>query len=228
MVAVLWALLLVPLAAGVLVQRALARTMARYGAVPNRAGITGAQLARALLDAFGLRRVRIERSPGELTDHYDGDAEALRLSDGVAYGRSVAALAIAAHEVSHAVQDAAGSRVYRIRRTVGEPLARIAPFSGFLFIGGFWFGEPVFMIASIAYVAGLVVFALATLPVEIGASRHAVELLERIGLFDPLEADGVRSVLRAAALTYVVGLLRQVGLFLSLVLFAAAAHSVAE
>ena len=80
--------------------------------------------------------------------------------------RSVAALGIAAHEVSHAYQDADGNRAYRIRKAVAEPLARFAPFSAVFFIGGFWFGVPILMVLSLIYVFGLVVFALATLPVE--------------------------------------------------------------
>jgi uncharacterized protein len=130
-----WLLLLLPLIAGVVVQRWLHSIFARYRAVANRAGVTGAQLARSLLDAHGLGTVRLELTPSFLTDHYDGAAHSLRLSEAVAGERSVAALGIAAHEVSHAYQDADGSRVYRARRAVGEPLATLAPWSGFVFIG---------------------------------------------------------------------------------------------
>ena len=125
-------------------------------------------------------------------------------------------MGIAADEVSHAYQDAEGSRVYRVRRTVGEPLARLMPLSGFFFIGGFWLGVPALMVLSLAYVAGLVLFALATLPVELGASRRALTLVRTAGLADAEEVGGIRRVLTAAALTYVVGLLGQVGLFLAL------------
>ena len=219
--ALLWLLLLLPLVAGWLVQNRLLETFSRYRMVHNRAGLTGAELARLLLDAHGLRRVRIELTPGFLTDHYDGAARVLRLSEAVAFESSVAAMGIAGHEVSHAYQDAAGSRAYRIRKKIAEPLAKLAPYSGFLFIGGFWFGVPLLIILSVVYVAGLVLFALATLPVEIGASRHALMLLRAVGVADPLEVRAVRSVLAAAAWTYVAGLLNQVGLFLSLVVVAA-------
>jgi uncharacterized protein len=217
-----WLLLLLPLIAGVIVQRRLRSVFARYRAVANRAGVTGAQLARTLLDAHGLGAVRLELTPGFLSDHYDGAARSLRLSDAVARERTVAALGIAAHEVSHAYQDAEGSRVYRARRAVGEPLAKLAPWSGLFFIGGFWLGVPVLMGLSIAYVAGMVVFALATLPVELGASRRALTLLQGTGLTDAEETGEVKRVLRAAALTYVVGLLQQLGLLFALVLVAEA------
>src|SRR3954447_22077462 len=141
-----WLLLLVPMVAGLAVQGRVRGVFARYRVVRNRAGLTGAELARALLDAHGLARIRLERVPGFLSDHYDGAAHVLRLSDEVATERSVAALGIAAHEVAHAYQDADGSRGYRARRAVGEPLARLAPWSGVFFIGGFWFGVPLLMV----------------------------------------------------------------------------------
>lgn len=227
MIELLWLLLLVPLIAGVLVQRRVRSEFARYRAVGNRAGVTGAQLARALLDAHGLGHVRLELTPGFLSDHYDGAAQILRLSEVVAREHSVAALGIAAHEVSHAYQDAEGSRVYRARRAVGEPLAKLAPWSGFFFIGGFWLGVPILMVLSIAYVAGMVIFALATLPVEIGASHRALALLRATGFTDAEETGEVERVLRAAALTYVVGLLQQLGLLFALVLVAEATRRLA-
>jgi Zn-dependent membrane protease YugP len=140
----------------------------------------------------------------------------------VATERSVAAMGIAAHEVSHAYQDADGSRAYRIRKAVAEPLAKLAPFSALFFIGGFWFGIPLLAVLSLIYVAGLVIFALATLPVELGASRRALELLASSHLADAEEVSEVRSVLRAAAFTYVAGLARQIGFFAALVLVAEA------
>jgi len=179
-----------------------------------------------LLDAHGLR-VRLELTPGFLSDHYDGSAQVLRLSEVVARERSVAALEVAAHEVSHAYQDAEGSRVYRVRKAVGEPLARLAPWSGVFFIGGFWLGVPVLMVLTVAYVAGMVLFALATLPVEFGASHRALALLSGSGLTDAEETGRIRRVLTAAALTYVVGLLRQLGLLFALVILAEAARRLA-
>ena len=194
----------------------------RYRRVPNHARISGSEVATKLLAEHGLQRVRVEEIPGALSDHYDGAAGALRLSEPVATERSVAALGIAAHEVSHAYQDADGNRAYRIRKAVAEPLARFAPFSALFFIGGFWFGIPLLAALSLSYVFGLVVFALATLPVELGASRRALVLLEHSHLADREEVSEVRSVLRAAAFTYVAGLGRQIGFFAALILVAEA------
>ena len=194
----------------------------RYRRVPNHARISGSEVATKLLAEHGLQRVRVEEIPGALSDHYDGAAGALRLSEPVATERSVAALGIAAHEVSHAYQDADGNRAYRIRKAVAEPLARFAPFSALFFIGGFWFGIPLLAALSLIYVFGLVVFALATLPVELGASRRALVLLEHSHLAAREEVSEVRSVLRAAAFTYVAGLGRQIGFFAALILVAEA------
>jgi Zn-dependent membrane protease YugP len=222
----IWLLFLVPLGLALAAQGLLKSVFRRYRAVPNHAGVTGAEVARALLDAHGLQDVRLELAPGFLSDHYDGEARALRLSDVVARERSVAALGIAAHEVSHAYQDAEGSRAYRARHSIGEQLAQIAPWSGLFLIGGFWFGVPLLVALSLVFVGGLVLFALATLPVEIGASRRALMLLQT-HLADDREGRGVRRVLTAAALTYVVGLLDRLGFFLVLLFIAEGARRAA-
>jgi hypothetical protein len=226
MTAVIWLLLLVPLLLGLAAQAAVRSVFRRYGAVANHVGVTGAEAARALLDAHGLQAVKVEVIPGFLTDHYDGDAKALRLSEPVGRERSVAALGIAGHEVSHAYQDAEGSGAYRARHSIGEQLARVAPWSTFFLIAGFWFGVPLFVALSLVFVGGLVAFALATLPVEFGASRRALMVLRRTGLADAAEFREIRRVLRAAALTYVVGLLDRLGFFLLLLFVAEAARRV--
>jgi Zn-dependent membrane protease YugP len=222
----IWLLLLVPLILGLAAEGLVRSVFRRYGAVPNRAGVTGAEAARSLLDVHGLQRVSVEVIPGVLSDHYDGEASALRLSEPVGRERSVAALGIAGHEVSHAYQDAEGSTSYRARQSIGQPLARVAPWSTFFLIAGFWFGVPLFIGLSLLFVGGLVLFALATLPVEIGASHRALAVLQSTRLVDAGEFREIRSVLRAAALTYVVGLLDRLGFFLVLLFGAEAARRV--
>jgi uncharacterized protein len=224
--AAIWLLLLVPLLLGLAAQGLVRSVFRRYGAVANHAGVTGADAARSLLDAHGLQRVVVEIIPGFLSDHYDGEAKALRLSEPVGRERSVAALGIAGHEVSHAYQDAVGSRTYRARHTIGEQLAQFAPWSTFFLIAGFWFGVPLFIVLSLLFVGGLVLFALATLPVEIGASQRALMPLRDTGLADAGEFREIRRVLRAAALTYAVGLLDRLGFFLVLLFVAEAARRV--
>jgi hypothetical protein len=222
--ALVWLLLLVPLLASLGAQQRVRLVFRRYRAVRNHVGLMGGQVARALLDAHGLQRVRIRPIPGTLTDNYDGDRKILSLSRPVAVEASVSALGIAAHEVAHAYQDAEGDRAFRARRSIGEPLAKLAPFFGIALIGGYWFGVRVLVVPALLYVAGMVAFACATLPVEIGASRRAVSVLRQTGLTDPSEEPGVRRVLRAAAVTYVIGLLDRLGYFVALLLIAAAAR----
>jgi Zn-dependent membrane protease YugP len=224
--ALLLLLFLVPLLLALGVQLLLQSVFRQYRAIRNHALATGAAVARGLLDAYGLQRVPVEVTPGFLTDHYDGDAKTLRLSEVVANEQSVASLGIAAHEASHAYQDAVGSRSYRVRRAVGEPLAALAPWSGLFLIGGFWFGVPVLVLLSLVYAAGLVLFALATLPVELGASHRALALLRSTGLADERDVHGVRRVLSAAALTYGVGLLDRLGFFFLLVFVSELTRSV--
>jgi uncharacterized protein len=224
--AAIWLLLLVPFLLGLAVQGLVRSVFRRYRAVANHSRVTGADAARALLDAHELQRVRIEIIPGFLSDHYDGDAKALRLSEPVGRERSVAALGIAGHEVAHAYQDAEGSRTYRARRSIGQQLAVYAPWSTVFLVAGFWFGLPLFVVLSLLLVGGLVLFALATLPVEIGASHRALSVLRATGLADAAEFREIRRVLRAAALTYVVGLLDRLGFFLVLLFAAEAARRV--
>ena len=152
MSAAIWLLLLVPFLLGLAVQGLVRSAFRRYSTVANHSGVTGAEAARALLDAHGLQRVGIEIIPGFLSDHYDGQAKALRLSEPVGRERSVSALGIAGHEVSHAYQDAEGSRTYRSRQSIGEQLARFAPWSTFFLIAGFWFGVPLFIVLSLLFV----------------------------------------------------------------------------
>jgi Zn-dependent membrane protease YugP len=219
-------LLFAPIALSIGAQRRVQGAFARYRAVPNHAGVSGSEVARTLLDAHGLRSVALELVPGTLSDRYDGTRRALGLSRDVADERSVAAIAIAGHEVAHAYQDAEGSRAYRLRNAVAEPLMRLAPWSGLIFIGGFWFGAPILVLLSLIYGAGLVVFAIVTVPVEVGASRRAMSLLKQNGLADDREVQAIRSVLNAAALTYIAGVIQRLGWFLALVFIALAAARV--
>ena len=227
MTEVVWLVLLVPLLVAIGVQLLLRSVFRRYRAVHNRANLTGMQIARALLDAHRLRRVGLRRVSGFLTDNYDGDRKVLSLSTVVADERSVSSLGIAAHEVGHAYQDAEGDRAYRARRSLAEPLAGLAPWFSFCLIGGYWFGIPILVALALTYAAGLVLFALATVPVEVGASHRAVNVLKETGLADSSEERGVRRVLTAAAVTYVVALIDRLAYFLALLFLAEATRRVA-
>jgi hypothetical protein len=178
----------------------------KYSQVYTGRGATGARVARALLDGYGLNNVGIERANGFLGDHYDPLSRTLRLSADVYDTPSVAAVGIAAHEAGHALQHAEGYWPLQVRSLMvpavqfGSFLGPIVFFLGFAFLGEglAWIGVGLFALVA--------VFALVTLPVEFDASRRAKELLTGQGYVWGDEAKGVTAVLDAAALTYVAGL----------------------
>lgn len=178
----------------------------RWSKVPSRSGLTGAEVARRLVERGGLD-VTVEQVGGKLSDHYDPRSKTLRLSAGVAQSSSVAAAAIAAHELGHAVQDREGYFPLQLRAAL-VPVVNIGSYLGWILLMiGFalrntdlaWLGVLVF--------GGGAVFALATLPVELNASGRARQLLATAGIINSGdEQAGVNTVLNAAALTYVAAL----------------------
>ena len=174
----------------------------KYLRVPNQQGISGLEAARRLLYDNGLSHVHIEGTRGELTDHYDPRTETLHLSAGVARSHSVAALGIVAHEVGHAVQDATAYAPLKLRSGL-VPMVNIGSWLGpILFMVGLLF-NPNLAWVGVAAFAGSLIFALITLPVEFNASSRAVQMLQTSGLVSQAELKEARSVLSAAALTYV-------------------------
>ncbi len=179
----------------------------KWSKVRARSGLTGAQATQRLIAAGGLYGVRVEGIAGEMTDHYDPQNKVLRLSEGVANVPSVAALAIAAHELGHAMQDAENYFPLRLRGAM-VPMVNIGSNLGWILIliGLFLNFMQLAWIGVIAFSAGAV-FALATLPVEFDASARAKRLLADSGIISGQEEiGGVNAVLNAAALTYVAGL----------------------
>jgi hypothetical protein len=178
----------------------------KYSQVPNERGISGYQAAQELLRANGLYHVTIEGTPGELSDHYDPRGKVLRLSQGVANSRSVAALGIVAHEVGHAVQDAQAYAPLRLRSAL-VPAVNIGSSLGvWLFILGMILNFSGLAWLGVVMFSAAVVFALITLPVELNASSRAMKMLRDYGLLGRHDLQGARAVLNAAALTYVAAL----------------------
>jgi len=181
-------------------------TYAKYAQVANATRMTGAEVARRLLDAAGLYNVDIQRIPGELTDHYDPGAKVLRLSDSNYASYSVAAIGVTAHEVGHAIQDATAYTPMRAR-TALVPVAGIGSNLGYvLFILGFFIHAFGLATLGLILFSAAAVFAAVTLPVEFNASSRAMRLLEENGLVTVQDSGMARKVLDAAALTYVAGL----------------------
>ncbi len=199
-------LMMVVFVATLFIQFWLQRTYARYSRVANSRGVTGEQVARAILDAYGLHNLRVEMVPGALTDHYDPIAKAVRLSEPNFHSPSAAALAVAAHEVGHAIQDAKSYAWLRVRHSI-LPVANIGSMFGpWIFIAGMFMGATGLMSIGIWLFAAAALFQLVTLPVEFDASNRALNILKKMNFLDNSEMGGARAVLTAAAMTYVAAL----------------------
>jgi len=188
---------------------------ARYSRVGLRSGMSGAEAARAIIRASGLADVAVERHGGFLSDHYDPRKKVLRLSPDVYDGRSVASVAVAAHEAGHSLQDAASYGPLVLRSQL-VPLTQIgAQLWYFPFLAGWLFQVTSLMWLGVIFFAAVVLFQLVTLPTEYDASNRAKAVLATTGIVTTSEeAQGVEKVLGAAALTYVAVL---VGSLLQLV-----------
>jgi Zn-dependent membrane protease YugP len=195
-----------PLLLGLYAQFKLKSTYNRYLEVPAGSGLSGAQAARRILDAAGLQNMPIQEVPGELSDHYDPIKKQLCLSAENYRGRSLSAVGVAAHEAGHALQHKA-SYVWLNVRMALVPITNIASTGAtLLFFLGIFLSIAKLAIIGIIVYAVIFTFQLITLPVEYDASRRANIELSRLGIVHPNEAGGVRSVLNAAALTYVAAM----------------------
>lgn len=201
-------------------QSKISSTYRHYSQVGNQRGITGAQVARFILDNAGLNNVPVEPVAGQLTDHYDPRGKVLRLSEGVYNSPSVAAIGVAAHEVGHAIQDSQNYGPMRLRGAI-VPLASIAGNLGMIMImaGLFISGYRNLILIGAALFGVTVLFQLVTLPVEFNASNRALKILNT-GILTPEELSGAKKVLSAAALTYVAAAVTGILNLLRILLFA--------
>src|SRR5688572_2066620 len=192
---------------GLYAQFKLKGTYGHYIQVPTGSGLSGAEVAREILDSAGLQGMPIEMTHGHLTDHYDPMHKRLVLSEENYRGRSIAAAGVAAHEAGHALQHKAAFFPMHLRTTM-------VPVVNFASAGAFWAAAIGFMLQSANLVlfgiigfGAMAAFHLVTLPVEFDASSRAKKQLQTLGLIrDPEEARGVSKVLNAAAMTYVAAL----------------------
>lgn len=211
----LWYYYILPALAALVALWASARvrsTFQRYSRMPTRAGMTGAEVAELILRSRGITDVTVESTGGMLTDHYNPLEKRLRLSQANFDGRSVAAVGVAAHEAGHALQHADGYAFLQFRSLmvpvvkIGSHLAGVLIPIGFLLLiftrSGGGLAVPVLTVAAYG-LAAVVLFSLITLPVEIDASRRALRILNTSGMLVEEELDGARTMLRAAAYTYV-------------------------
>ena len=188
-------------------------TFNKYSRVRSHSGMTGREAAETILRRAGIYDVRVERISGNLTDHYDPSKKVLRLSSAVAEGDSIASVAVAAHEVGHALQHAQGYVPIKVRGAIipvvniSSKLAWPAIIVGIIIeqTGRIYEGNIIFTIGIVLF-AAVVAFHAVTLPVELNASRRALVQLESLGIVYPEEKRSAKKVLSAAAMTYLAAL----------------------
>ncbi len=191
---------------GLYAQAKVQSTFRKYLGVANMRRVNGLSAARELLSVAGLDHVTIEGARGTLTDHYDPRSKTLRLSQAVAEQPSIASVAVVAHEVGHAVQDASGYTPMKVRSGL-VPLVNIGSYLGpILFVLGMLVASSQLAWLGIIAFSGAAVFALVTLPVELNASSRALAMLQSSGIVVGQEVGAAKAVLDAAALTYVAAL----------------------
>lgn len=190
----------------------------KYKAVKNKKGISGFEAARKILDENGLKDMHIVETEGFLSDHYDPTRKVVRLSKDIFHGESIAAVSVAAHECGHAVQHDTGYVLMKIRSTL-VPFVNFCSYAGYIaiVIGCFagildiiWFGIALEMV--------ILAFQLVTLPVEIDASRRGLKSIEKYNLLEDKEHSQAKTMLTAAALTYVASVATTVIEILRLIL----------
>jgi len=183
-------------------------TYDRYSKVRSSMGLTGADVAKSILNNLGFHDISVEHVSGKLSDHYDPSAKTVRLSDGVYNSDSLAAAAVAAHECGHVMQDKKGYTFMNLRAAL-VPAANIgSQFGPFLVIIGVFLNamagvSSLFVTLGIVLFVASILFHVVTLPVEFDASSRALRIVETLGILDGEERRGAKSVLNAAAWTYV-------------------------
>lgn len=178
----------------------------KYKKESTKNNMTGFEVARKILDANGLKDVHVVETPGNLTDHYDPQRKVVRLSKEIFNGQTIASNSVAAHEVGHAIQDKEGYTYMKIRSAL-VPFVNFCSKVGYLvLVIGFIASALDIVYVGITLLATTLVFQLVTLPVEFNASKRAGIQLEKEGILNQEEQEGSKTMLTAAALTYVASL----------------------
>ncbi len=193
-------------------------TFNKYSSVGNSRGLSAQDVAQSILSSAGINDVRIERIRGELTDHYSPTEKVLRLSETVYGSTSVAALGVAAHECGHAIQHKVGYAPLNLR-AISVPVANFgSKLSWPVILIGLALGYNGLAQIGIILFLGVVFFQLITLPVEFNASSRALQILEKNSILSGNELGSAKSVLTAAALTYVAAMINSVLQLLRLIM----------
>ncbi len=199
-----WIYLIALIALPLYAQMKVKSTYSKYSKVTSTSGMTGAEVARRILDENGLFNVKVVPHQGLLSDHYNPMTKVVALSEDNYYGHSVAGTAVAAHEVGHAIQDAQNYNFLRVRHMLAKPAAYTSNLSFvFIMIGLIASSMTSMLWIGIAMMAVGVLFQVVTLPVEFDASKRAMDQVVQLGIINNEEEPQAKKVLSAAAMTYV-------------------------
>ena len=194
------------------------RNYGKYKKTKNKKNISGAEVARLILDKHNLGNVYVVETSGELTDHYDSKRKTVKLSTDIYNGTTIAAISVAAHEVGHAIQDKENYRFLKIRSAL-FPFVKFTSYLGyFSIIISLFAGITGYLKFGILTEGVVLLFHLVTLPVEFNASSRAKKELIELNITDSSEADGVSKMLKSAAMTYVASLISSILSLLRIVL----------
>lgn len=192
----------------------------KYKKIQNQCGLNGFDVARKILDKNGLKDVLILEVNGKMADHYDPTKKVVKLSSAIYNDKTIASIAIAAHECGHAIQDKENYSFLKLRSKI-FPIVNLSSKLGYLAIMlGFIFGLTDLIWLGIAFEIAILLFQLITLPVEFNASKRALAIIETEGMVNEKEKKGAKAMLTSAALTYVAGVLAALFEILRLVLIA--------
>jgi Zn-dependent membrane protease YugP len=201
-------LILIAFGVSLLASSRVKSTFRKWTRVSNQSGMTGYSAARKMLDENGLYDVKVESIVGELSDHYDPIARAVRLSEPVYYKSSISAVSVACHEVGHAIQHQVHYPMLVARHIIFPFTSFSSKIAPFLILAGFVFQQfSILLLLGIILFSVAVLFQCITLPVEFNASARARTLMRSGGYITQEEETGVRKVLNAAAMTYVAATL---------------------
>ena len=185
-------------------------TFSKYADVPVGGGMSGAEVARLLLDRSGIRNVGVELHQGFLSDHYHPTEKVVRLSPDVYHGRSASSVGVAAHEVGHAIQHADGYALMGVRQALVGPANLGSTLSFIVIFAGIFLKAAGLVLVGIVLFSAVVLFQLVTFPVEWNASSRAKARLAELGIVNQAESRHVGKVLNAAAMTYLAALITSI------------------
>jgi len=221
----IYLLLLIPVFVGWFAQWRVQQSFYKYLNVTNKKGITGTEITQTLLSHHEIN-IPVLESKRVMVNYYNPQDKTLHISGEVARNKSITSMGIVAHEVEHALQDKQGCRFMVLRNKMAKNLALLGQFSPLVFIWGIFFRNSIFIYLGVILLFGMSIFALISLPVEINASKRALETLKKLKIADKEEIKMVATVLRNAALTYFVGAGQRIATFLFIVMILFMSHQI--